>query len=76
MGVIVAEETGNFSVEMENGIFNLIISLCQHKANFMTIEKSKEEVAQYLEKLVDGLRFNEENEMLSKDKVNINVKPK
>lgn len=51
----------NFSIEIETGIFNMIVTLCQHKANFMSIEDAKEDVAKYLERLIVGLRFEEEN---------------
>lgn len=51
----------DFSTELEDGIFSMIISLCQHRANFMPVEAAKELVAQYLEKLIAGLRYVEED---------------
>jgi hypothetical protein len=51
----------DFSVELENGIFNMVVSLCQHKSNFISVEDAKEEVAKFLEQLTAGLRFQEDN---------------
>lgn len=57
----------DFSVEIENGIFNMIVTLCQHKANFIPIHDAKEEVAKYLEQLIVGLRYEEENPLKGKE---------
>lgn len=43
-------------VELENGIFNYVITLCHAKADKVGLKQAKEEVAVWLESLVAGLR--------------------
>lgn len=45
----------SYDTELENGIFNMVIALCQHKATTMGIQKAKVETAKLLESLAVGL---------------------
>lgn len=47
--------------EIENGIFNLIISLCMMKANTLGMAKAKADVAQWLQQIVEGLNQPEQD---------------
>lgn len=40
----------------ENGIFGMVINLCQHKAAMVGMDMAKEEVALWLDKIASGLR--------------------
>ena len=51
---------GGYVEELENGIMNLVVTLCQQKGNSMPLAKAKEEVADYLESLATSLREIEE----------------
>lgn len=46
----------NYSGEIETGIFNLVITLCQHYAQQMPLDMAKEKTVAYLETLVIGLQ--------------------
>ena len=48
----------SYDVELENGIFQMVVTLCQHKAATMSIEQAKIEVAEMLESLRSGLLNN------------------
>lgn len=48
-------ETQTHAGEMEDGIFNMVVSLCQQKAAHMPMAQAKAEVADYLKSLADGL---------------------
>ena len=41
--------------EIENGIFNLVITLCQQKTFQMDIKQAKQEVSDWLNRLATGL---------------------
>lgn len=45
-----------YDTEIENGIFNMIVSLCQHKSQTVGMEQAKDDVANWLERIVSGLR--------------------
>lgn len=47
---------GTYTEEIENGIFSMVISLCQQKAVTMPIDEAKREAAEFLQKLIDGLQ--------------------
>lgn len=51
---------GGYAEELENGIMNLVVTLCQQKALKIPLPKAKEEVADYLESLATSLREIEE----------------
>lgn len=40
---------------LEDGIFNMVITLCQHKANTIPMQQAKLDVAAWLEKVINGL---------------------
>lgn len=44
-----------YTTELETGIFNLVVSLCQQKASHMSMPRAKAEVAEYLNRLSNGL---------------------
>lgn len=48
-----------YDTEIENGIFNMVVSLCQHKATTVGMDQAKLEVSNWLDRIVKGLR--EEN---------------
>ncbi len=45
-----------YDTEIENGIFNMVVSLCNHKASTVGREMAKEQVANWLERIVTSLR--------------------
>jgi hypothetical protein len=45
----------DYSTELENGLFNLVVTLCQHKAATMSLGDAKAQVAEYLRKIIMGL---------------------
>lgn len=47
--------------EIENGIFNMVITLCQHISVSHPPEVAREYVATYLDRIADGLRQLPEN---------------
>lgn len=55
-----------YTDDLENGIFNLVVSLCQQKASTMPLARAKTEVAQYLIRLSNGLTQSEETEANNK----------
>lgn len=50
------EETPLYDTEVANGIYNLVVTLCNIKAQTMPLPSAKEEVAEMLEALASGLR--------------------
>lgn len=48
--------------EIENGIFNMVITLVQTLSQYNDPQKSREYVIQYLERLSTGLKMAGENE--------------
>lgn len=42
--------------DLQNGIFNMVIALCQLMSAIEPMETAREEVANYLEDLADNLR--------------------
>jgi len=52
----MADRPTNYETELETGIFNMIITLCQHKGLFKPMPLVKEEVAGWLEEIAAGLR--------------------
>lgn len=49
----------DYATELEAGVFNLVISLVTHRATFVGYSKSRQQVAEYLEKLANVLREEE-----------------
>lgn len=45
-----------YDTEIENGIFNMVISLCQYKAEIVGMDEAKQQVSNWLERIVNGLR--------------------
>lgn len=45
-----------YDTEIENGIFNMIISLCQNKSQIIGMDMAKDQVANWLERIINGLR--------------------
>lgn len=56
------ESVQTFDVELQNGIFNLVLTWCNQKANTMPMNQAKTEVADFLQKLIDGLLFEDKTE--------------
>ena len=53
------DETAKFQTyqsEVENGIFNMIISLCHQRAEQVGMDEAKQEISNWLERIVNGLR--------------------
>lgn len=46
----------SYQTEIENGIFNMIISLCQQRAEEVGMDQAKQEISNWLERLIKGLR--------------------
>lgn len=51
---------GSYDTELENGIFNLVIALCQKKAEVIGMEAAKQEVSTWLKSLIRGLGVDDE----------------
>lgn len=49
-----------YDTEIENGIFNMVVSLCNHKASTVGMEMAKEQVANWLERIIKALREEEQ----------------
>lgn len=50
-----------YDVEIENGILNMVVSLCQQKANDIGMDEAKKQVSNWLERIIVGLRKEEDN---------------
>lgn len=52
-----------YDIILQDGIFNMVVTLCQHKANSLPMAQAKEEVAQWLDKISNGLRTQQESKI-------------
>lgn len=49
----------SFSEELENGIFSLVVTMCQQRALQVGADQAKKEAAEFLNKLIEGLLYEE-----------------
>lgn len=50
-----------YAKELEGGIFNMVVSLCMHKAQTMPMPVAKAQVADYLEYILTNLKESKNN---------------
>ena len=48
-----------YDLEIENGIFNMVVSLCEQKSHTVGMKNAKEQVASWLERITKALREEE-----------------
>lgn len=52
-----------YDSEIENGILNMVISLCQQKATVIGLDEAKQQVSNWLERIVAGLRIEDNTQI-------------
>lgn len=51
----------DYREELESGLINLVVTLCQQKAMYVPMAQAKLEVIDLLDRIKDGLQTQEEN---------------
>lgn len=51
-----------YADSLSTAIFNMVITLCQHNMEHMPPAQAKNEVADWLQRIVDGLRIDPDKE--------------
>lgn len=58
-----------YDTEIENGILNMVISLCMQKADRIgDLDRAKDQVSNWLERIISGLRENNNTSLFGDNK--------